>query len=219
MYTNQEIQEVTEVKTTLVSYKLYKIVLRLAIAAIVLWFLMHIIGDHPRRSARASIHTEIASHPIFKYFKSNPFVKRNFDTMIDVAIWLSIFLMITIPILGIYLLSIYNRGFIKIGVDRLNANGAIYRWEELKSLKFIINSPKMYGERSAREGFQNWIQFESKGKVLRYEFYIKTTVMEDHTMKVIDSIKNRFADTKVEVVECKKPWYLRILEELGIDPQ
>jgi hypothetical protein len=127
--------------------------------------------------------------------------------------------MLTIPILGVYLKSIYNRGFIKIGVDRLNADGEIYRWEETKSLKFNINSPKKYGKRSAREGFQNWVQFDSNGKTFRYEFYIETTVMEDQTMKVIDAIKSRFTEAKVEVVECKKAWYMRVLEELGIDPQ
>lgn len=212
-------QDVTEVKTTLVSYKLYKIALRLAIAALVLWFLMHIVSDRPRRSAGVKIHTEITSHPIFKHYKSNPFIKRNFDTIIDVAIVLSILFMLTSLILGLYATHTYNLGFIKIGVDRLNANGDIYRWEDIKSLKFTINSPKMYGKRSAREGFQNWVQFDSNGKTFRYEFYIKTTVMEDQTMKVIDAIKSRFTEAKVEVVECKKAWYMRVLEELGIDPQ
>ena len=166
-----------EINTELVSHRLYKICL--------VWFWSFVV-----LATFSGVVAGKRSKGIFAH-STNEFIVENLETIRIVA---SISMWISFLVIGFVCYKIsksHNLGFFKANLSRVNINGNIFQWLEVTSLKFTINSPKVFGERSAKHGFNNWIEFVSDGKTYSYEFYLKTTVMEGSLLELIPNITTK----------------------------
>ncbi len=117
--------------------------------------------------------------------------------------WVSYFALIAAALTVIFGLkcSSHNLGVLKLGRERLYANKTIFPVEKMTQLKFIINSPSVFGTRSTRQGFKNWVEFSMDNESRKFEFYIKDQAMEDTLVNLLDELKTRYA---IEVVVDKR---------------
>jgi hypothetical protein len=145
----------------------------------------------------------------------NEFIKNNRELLENISFWIGLG--------GLFLDLVFSfqkeLGFLKINDVRLNVDGAIFYWTDVQSVSFTIKSPKVFGFRSFRYGFGNWIECVHKGHLHKYEFRIETQVMEDMVLEIINDVTTKSGKAKIKIVSAKTPWYLKLLEELGLDPQ
>jgi hypothetical protein len=149
----------------------------------------------------------------------NEFIKNNRELLENISFWIGLG--------GLFLTWFFlfkwnnskELGFLKINDVRLNVDGAIFYWTDVQSVSFTIKSPKVFGFRSFRYGFGNWIECVHKGHLHKYEFRIETQVMEDMILEIINDVTTKRGKAKIKIVSAKTPRYLKLLEELGLDPQ
>jgi hypothetical protein len=205
-----------EVKTTLANYKLYRTYMILLYLSGFFGITGYIASDHTRYRTHPS---KIENHLMFHHFSKSKFVVENYETLKNIGAAIYIVSIVAGLLFIHFAQRCFNRGFFKISQLRVNINGDIFQWQELTALNFTINSPKTYGNRSAKQGFQNWIEFVVKGKEHRYEFYLETWTMEDNLLKILEGIKTEHIKAQIKIIETKKSWFTKLVEELGIDPQ
>ena len=173
-----------EIETVLVSYRRYFSYLLLLLFLCFLFIASYAIygGKHSHG---------INTHVVFSLaiFSKNKFVHENYETIRSTALVLLLISFLAMFFAFLKVGNSFNLGFFKINSSRVNINGRIFQWPEVSSLQFTINSPKVFGERSAKHGFNNWIEFVREGKSHRYEFYLKTTAMEDLLLRLIPEIR------------------------------
>jgi hypothetical protein len=209
-------EESIEIKTTLVNYKLYRLYVLLIGLSTVMFFVGMVVSDATPRRVHPST---IEGHMIFKHFKKSKFVVNNFEKLTGMGTATSVVSFVGILLFSSFAFRCFNRGFFNVNTLRVNVNGEVFYWREVSSLKFTINSAKVYGSRSAGQGFKNWIEFMKAGVAHRYEFYLKTWTMEDQLLKILREMNTSGIRAEVKIIEAKKSWLLKQLEELGIDPQ
>ncbi len=163
------------VKTVLVNYRSYKFYASINWVFIFLFATSGgIVGSHSKG---------ILAH------SANEFVQQNLEIIRTIGVFSMVVSLFMVGFVGYKTSQSFNLGFLKMDLVRLNLNGNIYKWSEISSLKFIVNSPKEFGERSAKHGFGNWIEFVSDSKTHKYEFYLKTQAMEDLLVELIQQIQ------------------------------
>jgi hypothetical protein len=209
------VSEIYELKTNLVNYKVYITCFYLLFIFGFLVFASFAVADS---DSRWIANRKIDNHMVFKYFSKNRFIVHNYDALRRVGT-VTFFFSLAAGFIVFYISQrSFNLGFFKINISRVNINGEIFQWHEIASLKFTINSPKTYGERSARQGFQNWIEFMVNGKLHKHEFYLENMVMEDELLKLLEEIK-KHSIPEIKIIETRKLWFVKLAEELGIDSQ
>lgn len=171
-----------EIKTTLVNYNLYRLYIFLAYLSIVMLLVGMIVGDMKKHRVHPST---IEGHMIFKHFKKNSFVVKNFEILMNIGTATFVISLVGMVLSSSFAFKCFNRGFFNINMVRVNVNGEIFYWQEISSLNVTINSPKVYGTRTARQGFKNWIEFIKSGEKNRFEFYLETWSMEDQLQKLL----------------------------------
>lgn len=87
----------------------------------------------------------------------------------------------------------HDLGVFKLNEERLYANKTVFPLEKMTQLKFIINSPGVFGTRSSRKGFNNWVSFSLDDVPEKFEFYIENQAMEDEIMRLITESKSRYS--------------------------
>jgi hypothetical protein len=210
------IQEPIEIKTTLVNYRAYRTYIFLVYFSTFMFFVGMIVSDAKQHRVQPST---IEGHLIFKHFKKSKFIVNNFETLMNIGTATFVSSLLGMLLFSSFAFRCFNSGFFNINIVRVNVNGEIFYWQEISSLKVTINSPKAYGTRSAMQGFKNWIEFIKAGETHKYEFYLETWTMEDQLLKLLKEMNGMGIRAQVKVIDTKKIWFMKILEELGIDPQ
>jgi hypothetical protein len=205
-----------EVKTTLVNYRIYKVFVNLSLICYCLLFVGYVISDAQRHRVHPS---KVENHLVFKHFSKNKSIVTNYERLRNIGVATFIISIVAAVLFFHFAQQCFNRGFFKVNQIRVNINGDIFQLQDCSSLKFTINSVKVYGKRSAKEGFRNWIEFVANGKEYCHEFYLETWTMEDSLLKLLEEIKAQHVNTEIKIIESKKSWFTKLLEELGIDPQ
>jgi len=207
---------VQEIKTNLVSYRLFNRSMLILYFSGLLSIASWLVGDPDSRGHR---NRKIENHIIFSHLKENKFVVNNYELLRRIGYGLCVISVIVMLFSVSYAHGCSNLGFFKLNRLRVNVNGEIFPLQKIQSLRFTINSPRVFGDRSEKQGFQNWIEFKDNGKQHRYEFFLKNTVMEDELLLLLEEIKNTYGSVDIKVIETKKSWFLKLQEELGIEPQ
>ena len=202
-----------EVKTSLVSYRRYRTWILLFYLCIFLPVTGLLVSNPKLKSRQAK------DHAIFQHFAENRFIVDNIDLLRNIGTGTGIVGFVALFLTFHFAQQSFYQGFFNVNTVRVNVNGAIFHFQKIQSLKFTINSPKVFGDRSAKQGFQNWIEFVDNGTMHKYEFFLKNTVMEDELLSLLEKIKNTYGSVEIKIVETQKSWFRKLQEELGIDPQ
>ncbi len=204
---------VLEIKTSLVSYKKYRNWMSLFNLFVFVGCMGVLVGAPKMKSMQAK------DHMVFQYFSENRFIVNNIELLRNIGTGTAIIAFVTMLLTLHFAQQSFHQGFFNVNTVRVNVNGAIFHLQNIQSLKFTFNSPKVFGDRSAKQGFQNWIEFFQNGEKHKYEFFLKNTVMEDELLSLLEEIKNSYGSVEIKIIETQKSWFRKLQEELGIDPQ
>lgn len=119
----------------------------------------------------------------------NNYIQQNLQSLLQLATVAIFMRFLLAGFAGSKVTHFENLGYLKMNADRANVNGVIFNWSDISALRFNINSPKVFGERSAKNGFRNWIEFTASGSLHRHEFYLETQKMEDTLLELIQEIR------------------------------
>lgn len=101
--------------------------------------------------------------------------------------------------------STHSMGELRFRGRSVKVGDWVVQYEEMKYLKVEINSPKVYGTRNAKQGFDNWIEFATQQRSARHQFYLKDYAMEDALIQCLEEVKNNYGIPVTVNVKGDKP--------------
>ena len=177
------------VETKLVNSKEYKWRRFFAISA----FIVFCVG--PILIGRRTYPGLIEEYNIHLFFDDPDTLKR----------WIAVLVVISFVATFYFGLGKHDKGLFRLKEQSLRIGKSVFPMEDMQYLKFIINSPGIFGFRNFRSGFDNWVEFSVEGKVMKYEFYLKDFAMEDSLILLIGDIKATHSIPIMVEVKAGKP--------------
>lgn len=121
----------------------------------------------------------------------NPVIVENLETIRTAAGILMVVSFLMIVYASFKISESFNGGFFKMNLQRINVAGRIFYWSEVSRVRFTLNITGVFGEREAKDGFKNWIEFMHQGATYRHEFYLKNAVMEANFLDLLPLIRTK----------------------------